>query len=343
MSEPTTDLRMLRRLKSLPVAVVLLLAVTTTVTAWNAAGHRLIAMLAYDQMPEEARVEVVRILKKHPRFEEDFQGEMPQKIRSASTDVQDRWIFAQAAVWPDIARRQPDYHHGTWHYINEPLFLTESYRRGARWAWFAEGVKVNLSRTWKPGQRLDSLNAVQAFKRAIALLKKPTTPDPEKAVLLCWVLHISGDLHQPLHSVALFSQDLFPKGDRGGNGVKVGGSNLHSYWDGTLGRRDSSYAKITGWVEEMRADDELSTQAAEATGQLEVGRWVDESRALAEGAYGPTVKKALIEAEIAGASPSVTLSDKYKEMARKAARMRAVQAGARTAAVLDELLAGDDE
>ncbi len=329
---------MLRRLHSLPVAVALLLAVTTTVAAWNAAGHRLIAMLAYDQMDEVARAEVVRILKKHPRFEEDFQGEMPQRIRSASTDVQNRWIFAQAAVWPDIARRQRDYHRGTWHYINEPLFLTESDRVALE-----NGVKVNRNRTWKSGQRLDNLNAVQAFKRAISLLEKPSTPESEKAVLLCWVLHIAGDLHQPLHSVALFSQGLFPEGDRGGNRVRTGGSNQHSFWDGLLGRRDWSYERISGYVSEMLADDELIPQAADAGAKLEVGQWVDESYALAKEAYGPPVKKQLIEAEIAGRAPSVVLTEKYKEMARDVARTRAAEAAVRTAAVFDELLVGDDE
>ena len=119
---------MVRRLSSSCVSIGVLLVVTTTVTAWNAAGHRLIAMLAYDQMTEDARVEVVRLLRKHPRFEEDFQGEMPQAVRNAASDVQDRWIFSQAAVWPDIARSHPEYHHGTWHYINEPVFLTDSDR-----------------------------------------------------------------------------------------------------------------------------------------------------------------------------------------------------------------------
>lgn len=44
-----------------------------------------------------------------------------------------------------------------------------------------------------------------------------------------------GDIHQPLHSVALFNA-TYPKGDMGGNAEKViltdnTTSNFHSYWD----------------------------------------------------------------------------------------------------------------
>ena len=44
-----------------------------------------------------------------------------------------------------------------------------------------------------------------------------------------------GDIHQPLHSVALFNK-TYPKGDAGGNFLKIkmlNGTlaNFHSFWD----------------------------------------------------------------------------------------------------------------
>lgn len=44
-----------------------------------------------------------------------------------------------------------------------------------------------------------------------------------------------GDIHQPLHSVALFNK-TYPKGDAGGNLLKIkmlNGTiaNFHSFWD----------------------------------------------------------------------------------------------------------------
>ena len=61
---------------------------------------------------------------------------------------------------------------------------------------------------------------------------------------MCWIEHLIGDIHQPLHAVSLYNAD-FPQGDRGGNSMIVrmpptDGSdgrtmNLHSLWDGLIG------------------------------------------------------------------------------------------------------------
>lgn len=57
----------------------------------------------------------------------------------------------------------------------------------------------------------------------------------QRALFARYVVHLVGDIHQPLHSVALFNQ-TYPKGDIGGNAFKVilkngTTSNFHSYWD----------------------------------------------------------------------------------------------------------------
>jgi hypothetical protein len=57
----------------------------------------------------------------------------------------------------------------------------------------------------------------------------------ERALFARYVVHLVGDIHQPLHSVALFNE-TYPKGDLGGNSHKViltdsSTSNFHSYWD----------------------------------------------------------------------------------------------------------------
>ena len=45
---------------------------------------------------------------------------------------------------------------------------------------------------------------------------KARDEDPEeRAVAMCWVFHLIGDAHQPLHVTQLYSTQ-FPKGDRGG-------------------------------------------------------------------------------------------------------------------------------
>jgi len=52
---------------------------------------------------------------------------------------------------------------------------------------------------------------------------------------LSWVIHLFGDIHQPLHCVERFNAD-HPGGDRGGNSFKVkgGAGNLHALWDSSV-------------------------------------------------------------------------------------------------------------
>lgn len=50
-----------------------------------------------------------------------------------------------------------------------------------------------------------------------------------------YLIHLVGDIHQPLHSVAMFSNE-FPEGDQGGNKITVKAPNgtsynFHSFWD----------------------------------------------------------------------------------------------------------------
>ena len=68
-------------------------------------------------------------------------------------------------------------------------------------------------------------------------MQRPRTSPETRGLLLAWLFHDVGDIHQPLHSSALFSTRLFPDGDRGGNSVKTReAGNLHSLWDGFAGR-----------------------------------------------------------------------------------------------------------
>ena len=44
--------------------------------------------------------------------------------------------------------------------------------------------------------------------------------DEEKAIYLTWLMHLVGDIHQPLHCTAVF-REQFPNGDKGGNDAFV--------------------------------------------------------------------------------------------------------------------------
>lgn len=57
----------------------------------------------------------------------------------------------------------------------------------------------------------------------------------EKSMMLRYLFHVVGDIHQPLHSVQLFDDKLFPKGDSGGNLFYIDYTsnigNLHKFFD----------------------------------------------------------------------------------------------------------------
>ena len=69
------------------------------------------------------------------------------------------------------------------------------------------------------------------------------------------LIHIIGDIHQPLHTSALFSE-LFPDGDLGGNKFEIvyekrkSLNNLHSFWDSTA----HQYGEIKVPIDEKKYD-----------------------------------------------------------------------------------------
>lgn len=80
------------------------------------------------------------------------------------------------------------------------------------------------------------LSSVQVVNNAIKVLSaniNQTTA--ERALFARYLVHIVGDIHQPLHSVSMYNE-TFPSGDRGGNSLKIvllNGTtqNLHAFWD----------------------------------------------------------------------------------------------------------------
>jgi hypothetical protein len=82
-----------------------------------------------------------------------------------------------------------------------------------------------------------------ALSNALVELADSRLPAADRAVSLCWVSHLVGDLHQPLHAATLLAK-AYPRGDMGGNSLAVMDTsgkalNLHSFWDGILGEGDS--------------------------------------------------------------------------------------------------------
>ena len=59
-----------------------------------------------------------------------------------------------------------------------------------------------------------------------------------RAIALAWLFHLIGDIHQPLHTIQLFSRE-YPSGDRGNEACVSIAQNraalpLHRLWDGLI-------------------------------------------------------------------------------------------------------------
>ncbi len=214
-----------RRVKMSPMFRKLLVVAATVFViagpglAWNRAGHMAMGAIAYDDLQRTSPAtvaHVVAILRQHPQYESRWK----QQLESVSAQDQERYLFMLAARWPDDIRGDSTFDHPMWHYIDYP------YK--------PPGQPPSV-----PAPPPDKENMVAAFQRNLAVLRSAAA-DSEKAVALCWIFHLLGDSHQPLHAVSLFTTQ-FPDGDRGGNLFFIrpdpsssASQNLHAYWDNIL-------------------------------------------------------------------------------------------------------------
>jgi hypothetical protein len=300
------------------------------VFAWHEAGHRLTAEIAFDLLSERDQQHLTTLLRAHPRFKEDFVARTPEEIANAGESEKTRWLFAQASIWPDIIqnigeeiRRQ--YHHGTWHYINLPVFLTERDEKE-----FAGQLDHNMSTEFAPPLR-HHLNLIQALKGNLLVWRDATASDTEKAIALCWILHLIGDIHAPLHNVALFSKEYFAQGDRGGNLIAIkregNDTNLHAVWDGLANRLDDHAPDEE--TRKILANDTVNIQS--------IDDWARDGQAMARNfAYTEEVRSQLLAQAPRWRNPQITLSAEYIVTAEKIARPQVIMAGHRIAALITD-------
>jgi len=151
-------------------------------------------------------------------------------------------------------------------------------------------------------------------------------------------LHLVGDVHQPLHVGALFTENRFPDGDQGGNKIFVVGpsKNLHKAWDESLGHAEflpllTSTARRIMTTPALRREalQELSTTST-------FSAWMRESLELARAfAYDGDIRDAIRAAENDdGPMPRIQLSSEYIADVRDVAQKQVALAGYRLADVL---------
>lgn len=159
------------------------------------------------------------------------------------------------ANWLDNASHTPEYAYSkTWHYKN-----------------VNEGVRYEEMPAHPAG------DAVTAIKSRIEILNDPGASKADKQLALKMLIHIVGDIHQPMH--------MGHATDLGGNRVKLKyfgrETNLHSIWDSSLPESAHKWS-YTEWSDQI---DRISPEAEAAYTSGTVDDWAKQSVAIASEIY----------------------------------------------------------
>jgi hypothetical protein len=212
----------------------------------------------------------------------------------------------EAATWPDDMRSDPSaFWQKTatpWHYVT------------------VDGITYDHA----PPEG-DALQALDHFTK---VLEDPAASLADKQLALRFVVHLVGDLHQPLHVGKCC--------DRGGNDVKVTWfgkpTNLHAVWDSSLVDEEQlSFTELAAKLERHISDRQLI-----AWWDVNPRDWASESAELRDSLYpGPSDRPK--DAKAKAAVPDLSFSYAYRFTPLMERRLS--QAGVRLAAYLNWVFA----
>lgn len=199
-----------------------------TSTFWGISRHELIAGVAADLLTPRAKEEIRKLLQPIGQTLREIAGWADQIKGKNAEPGQDDDTFDFLKKYPNDASKK-------WHYVNLPLgFETYTDAEHAGFTRPDDVVKIIGQCVLVLQGRLDFISKLNALR---------------------WLVHLVGDVHQPIHVGCGFIDQTGPtlvtdpkiimaKGlpdDRGGNRLVLPGStNLHSYWDSHLPTHPSS-------------------------------------------------------------------------------------------------------
>lgn len=233
--------------------VVLLALLVASAHAWDANAHKMIGVIAYRHLTPAARAWCDGILATNQRGYTDFLNAAPYpdylKHGSPNKDVR-------------ISHK-----YDGWHFIDFPIVAGQTATR--------------------PRDRSVEGNGDNAFYGIRQSLQSMTTGlASTRGFYLAMLIHLVGDLHQPLHCC---ERD----GDKGGNAVPIhgpgGARNLHALWDDAVtlrfhlkSKKGHTDARIQQAASAVERDCSLSNPSlARDARDLDMRHWADESYALA--------------------------------------------------------------
>ena len=220
--------------------------------AWGPVGHRVVARIAASQLTKAANEKVAKIL--------DLDKPSARDIAEA---------LADAAIWPDSVARDKFPDSQAWHFIDLGV-KPDAQKDGALWA--------------------SDSTAFAKLVKYFASVKRGDKDELEPESDLNFLVHLVGDIHQPLHSAT--------NQDRGGNclfitfqtieGVASARGKFHHEMDSGIleDRRDGNDRVIARQLlrdsrdkivaETKRAHDNLVLDSAKT-----IRAWIEESHSLA--------------------------------------------------------------
>jgi hypothetical protein len=274
--------------------------------AWGDDGHRAVALIAEHYLSPATRQRVAATL----ATDIDL-------LPPAATDM------AGASTWAD-AYRDSDRNGARlryrqtlqWHFVN-----ISTDRPDLRVACFGRPpLKPGQPASRGPG-RACIVDKIEQFR---AEWLAPDTDPRERVLALRFLIHLVGDLHQPLHAS--------DRDDHGGNDVAITApgmkdGSLHRFWDTRLVKRlaPSAAALAARLLSGTTADQRAQWQRGS------VADWALEANALARA----QVYAALPAPAMSSGQPVYRLDRKYVSAAEHAAALQLGRAGVRLATLLE--------
>ena len=285
---------------------------------WGEVGHRVVGRVAASLLTQAAQAKVALIL----------------EVDNNKTAVAD--ALADAAEWPDAVARDEFKQSIPWHFIDL-------------------GVKPNPAKDDPLWASPDA--AYARIVKFFGTVKRGDPDELEPGSDLKFLVHLMGDVHQPLHAAT--------NQDRGGNCLFIkfakeqGGmsprTKFHSAWDNTmlvdrLGNDDRMIAAhlVRDWTNLSQSEQTAMTRPAlSGDGTATVRAWIRESHDTAVtqlyGTLQPAVAKhesAEVASDCHDAAPELKsktwkLDDAAAEDAGRLMERQLIKAGVRLAALLN--------
>jgi hypothetical protein len=223
---------------------------------------------------------------------------LTKNAKKAISGILGNESVAMSSNWPDFLKSDPAYKYlAPWHYVNIKQGMTQVQ-------------VVNLL------EKDTSVNAYTKINWLKGELKKKEIPLADKKLYMWLLIHIVGDIHQPLH--------VGRPDDLGGNKIKVlwfnESRNLHQVWDEIL----VDFQQLS-YTEYATAINFTTKQQRNSWQQQPMSIWFWESYQIAEQVYG----------DVKGTEEKLGYQYNFKYKAILEAQL--LKGGVRLAGILNEI------